>query len=66
MPNDNSQRQYPLPHPENIAVTDVSRIRESIIKIDADVSTQESKHNALKTQVERMRFEQTIGLWSTP
>ena len=23
MPNDNSQRQYPLPHPENIAVTDV-------------------------------------------
>lgn len=66
MPNDNSQRQYPLPHPENIAVTDVSRIRESIIKIDADVSTQESEHNELKTQVERMRFEQNIGLWSTP
>jgi len=66
MPNDNSQRQYPLPHPENIAVTDVSRIRESIIKIDADVSTQESEHNELKTQVERMRFEQYIGLWSTP
>lgn len=66
MPNDNSQRQYPLPHPENIAVTDASRIRESIIKIDADVSTQESEHNELKTQVERMRFEQYIGLWSTP
>ena len=66
MPNDNSQRQYPLPHPENIAVTDVSRIRESIIKIDADVSTQEPEHNELKTQVERMRFEQYIGLWSTP
>lgn len=66
MPNDNSQRQYPLPHPENIAVTDVSRIRESIIKIDADVSIQESEHNELKTQVERMRFEQYIGLWSTP
>ncbi|MBB65745.1 MAG: hypothetical protein CMO81_11860 [Waddliaceae bacterium] len=66
MPNDNSQRQYPLPHPENIAVTDVSRIRESIIKIDVDVSTQESEHNELKTQVERMRFEQYIGLWSTP
>lgn len=66
MPNDNSQRQYPLPHPENIAVTDVSRIRESIIKIDADVSTQESEHNELRTQVERMRFEQYIGLWSTP
>lgn len=66
MPNDNSQRQYPLPHPENIAVTDVSRIRESIIKIDADVSTQESEHNELKTQVERMRFEQYIGLWSMP
>ena len=66
MPNDNSQRQYPLPHPQNIAVTDVSRIRESIIKIDADVSTQESEHNELRTQVERMRFEQYIGLWSTP
>jgi len=66
MPNDNSQRQYPLPHPENIAVTDVGRIRESIIKIDADVSTQESEHNELRTQVERMRFEQYIGLWSTP
>lgn len=66
MPNDSSQRQYPLPHPQNIAVTDVSRIRESIIKIDADVSTQESEHNELKTQVERMRFEQYIGLWSTP
>jgi hypothetical protein len=66
MPTDNSQRQYPLPHPDNIAVEDVSRIRNSIVKIDADVSIQESEHNQLKAQVQRMRFEQYIELWSTP
>ena len=66
MPNDNSQRQYPLPHPDNIAVEDISRIRNSIVKIDADVSIQESEHNQLKAQVQRMRFEQYIELWSTP
>ncbi len=66
MPNDNSQRQYPLPHPDNIAVEDVGRIRDSIVKIDADVSIQESEHNQLKAQFERLRLEQYLELWSTP
>lgn len=66
MPNDQSQRQYPLPHPDNIAVEDVGRIRDSIVKIDADVSIQESEHNQLKSQFERLRLEQYIELWSTP
>jgi hypothetical protein len=66
MPNDQSQRQYPLPHPDNIAVEDVGRIRDSIVKIDADVSIQESEHNQLKAQFERLRLEQYLELWSTP
>jgi len=66
MPNDNSQRQYPLPHPDNIAVEDVGRIRDSIVKIDTDISIQESEHNQLKAQFERLRLEQYLELWSTP
>ena len=66
MPNDQTQRQYPLPHPDNIAVEDVGRIRDSIVKIDADVSIQESEHNQLKAQFERLRLEQYLELWSTP
>ncbi|MBB4398746.1 hypothetical protein [Bradyrhizobium sp. ERR14] len=41
MPNDNSTRGYPLPHPDNIAREDAQRIREAIEQISADMTAME-------------------------
>lgn len=41
MPNDITPRNYPLPHPDNIAVQDVSRIRAAIENIDTDNTLQQ-------------------------
>ncbi|WCR59649.1 MAG: hypothetical protein PG978_001097 [Wolbachia endosymbiont of Ctenocephalides felis wCfeF] len=63
MPNDKTSREYPLPHPENIAVEDVVRIRTTIEKVDEDMSNGENKHNQLKSNFERFRFEDFLNLW---
>ncbi|WP_265017250.1 hypothetical protein [Wolbachia endosymbiont (group A) of Epistrophe grossularia] len=60
---DQSKRGYPLPHPENIAVEDVVRIRRATEKIDEDMSERENKHNQLKSSFERFRFEDFLNFW---
>ncbi|MBM3350010.1 MAG: hypothetical protein KF820_01540 [Candidatus Paracaedibacteraceae bacterium] len=64
MPNDLSQRGYKLPHPNNIASQDVVRIRETIIAVDADVSSREAEHKKLKEAFDRFTFETFLNLWS--
>lgn len=64
MPNDQSKRGYPLPHPENIAVEDVVRIRTTIEKIDEDIAKRENEHNQLKKAFERLNFETFLNFWS--
>lgn len=59
-------RHYPLPHPENIASQDVMRIRESIEKIDADITENERNQKALQKQLKQHLFEQLIDLWRSP
>lgn len=57
---DQTKRGYPLPHPENIAVEDVVRIRRTIEKIDEDMSEREDE---LKNNLERFRFETFLNFW---
>ncbi|MDV6248969.1 MAG: hypothetical protein AB3P11_07810 [Wolbachia pipientis] len=63
MSDDKTSRGYSLPHPENIAVEDVVRIRTTIEKVDEDMSNGENKHNQLKSNFERFRFEDFLNLW---
>lgn len=60
MVNDTTSRNYPLPHPENIAKHDAQRIRESFIAIDTDIN----KIDTLRIKNELKEFEEFIGLWS--
>ncbi|RDD34333.1 hypothetical protein Wcon_01594 [Wolbachia endosymbiont of Cylisticus convexus] len=60
---DQTKREYLLPHPENIAVEDVVRIRRAIEKIDEDMSERENKHNQLKSNFERFNFETFLNFW---
>ncbi|MFP3016467.1 MAG: hypothetical protein ACEY3F_02560 [Wolbachia sp.] len=64
MPNNETRRGYPLPHPENIAVQDVVRIRKAVEKIDEDMSERESKYNDLQKAFERLNFENFLNFWS--
>ncbi|MBD0392159.1 hypothetical protein IC220_07045 [Wolbachia endosymbiont of Pentalonia nigronervosa] len=64
MPKDKTNRGYPLPHPENIAVQDVVRIRTSIEKIDEDITSRENEHKNLKKAFERFNFETFLNFWS--
>lgn len=57
---DQTKRGYPLPHPENIAVEDVIRIRRAIEKIDEDITKREEE---LKNNFERFRFETFLNFW---
>ncbi|WP_341819757.1 hypothetical protein [Wolbachia endosymbiont (group A) of Brachyopa scutellaris] len=63
MPNEQSKRGYTLPHPENIAVEDVVRIRRAIEKIDEDITEREDEHNQLKNNFKRFRFETFLNFW---
>ena len=63
MTNDNTNRGYPLPHPDNIAVTDVSRIRESLIHIDADITASVDVQVQAQQDFTRFTFETFINLW---
>jgi hypothetical protein len=66
MPNDQTPRGFKLPHKDNIASTDVMRIRESIENIDEDLSEQENDNKAIRKDFDRHSFEQFLNLWSTP
>ncbi len=60
---DQTKRGYPLPHPENIAVQDVVRIRTTIEKVDKDMSERENEHINLKKALERFSFETFLNFW---
>lgn len=64
MPNDETERGYLLPHPDNIASKDVVRIRKSVEEIDEDITKRESEHNNLKKAFERLSFETFLNFWS--
>jgi hypothetical protein len=66
MPNDSTERGFPLPHKDNIASADVMRIRDAIENIDEDLSEQENEHEQLKQNFDKHNFEQFLNLWSTP
>ncbi|MGX9427979.1 hypothetical protein [Bradyrhizobium sp. LeoA1S1] len=51
MPNDTTQRGYPLPHPDNIAREDASRIRDAIGQISADMQALEER-NVIASETE--------------
>jgi hypothetical protein len=59
-------RGFKLPHKDNIASSDVMRIRESIEKIDEDLSEVENDKNILRKNFDKHHFEQFLNLWSTP
>ncbi len=63
MPNDKTERGYSLPHPNNIAAQDVVRIRETIEKVDKDITEKENEHNQLKSNFERFNFETFLNFW---
>ncbi|WP_253299812.1 hypothetical protein [Wolbachia endosymbiont of Chironomus riparius] len=63
MSSDKTERGYSLPHPNNIAVEDVVRIRETIEKVSEDISERENEHNQLKNNFERFSFETFLNLW---
>jgi hypothetical protein len=63
MSDDKTSRGYSLPHPENIAVEDVVRIRKAIEKIDEDITEREDEHNQLKNNFKRFRFETFLNFW---
>ncbi|WP_339048017.1 hypothetical protein [Candidatus Mesenet endosymbiont of Phosphuga atrata] len=58
-----TKRGYPLPHPDNITVEDIVRIRKTIVKVDEDISLQESEHLNLKDAFARFSFETFLNLW---
>ena len=64
MPNDQTNRGYLLPHPENIASKDVVRIRTTIEKVDNDIGERENEHVNLKNTFKRFSFETFLNLWS--
>ncbi|WP_264688558.1 MULTISPECIES: hypothetical protein [unclassified Wolbachia] len=63
MSDDKTSRGYSLPHPENIAVEDVVRIRRAIEKVDEDITEREDEHNQLKNNFKRFRFETFLNFW---
>ncbi|WP_353277815.1 hypothetical protein [Wolbachia endosymbiont (group A) of Agelastica alni] len=63
MSDDKTSRGYSLPHPENIAVQDVVRIRTTIEKIDEDITEREEEHNKLKNNFKRFSFETFLNFW---
>jgi hypothetical protein len=63
MINEKTSRNYPLPHPENIAKHDVVRIREAFIAVDADITDVESECFRIITEQNKNKFEEFLGLW---
>ena len=63
MINENTSRNYPLPHPENIAKQDVLRMREAFIAVDSDMNSVNSICTKLNENYKREKFESFIEFW---
>ena len=57
-------RFYKLPHPDHNEIQDVIRIRETFIRIDADITKQETEYSQTKQKLKRFIFETFLTLWS--
>ena len=64
MIDNKTSRNYPLPHPENIAKQDVVRIRESFVEIDTDINDLEKTIYQLVSNKKKTELEEYLGLWS--
>jgi hypothetical protein len=58
-----SSKNYPLPHPQNIASQDVVRIRDAVTAIDADITSAETVCINLRAEWNQKKFEKFLGLW---
>ena len=56
-------RNYPLPHPDNLMPDDVERLRQTISGIDSDVQGLNSTQLSTGNTVSRHLFETEINLW---
>jgi hypothetical protein len=63
MINDRTERNYPLPHPQNIASQDVVRIRDAFVAVDADITAVEAFCAQLREGFDRGKFEEFLCLW---
>jgi hypothetical protein len=64
MIDDKTTRNYPLPHPENIAKHDVVRMREAFINVDADINAIEAIVMRNEAEKKQKEIEEFLGLWS--
>jgi hypothetical protein len=58
-----SNRDYPLPHPDNLMPDDVERLRQSITGIDGDIQGLDTSQQSTGKTVSRHLFETEIKLW---
>jgi hypothetical protein len=63
MIDEKTTRNYPLPHPENIAKHDVVRMREAFIAVDVDMNKFDAICTKLNSAFDREKFEEFIGMW---
>ena len=56
-------RDYPLPHPDNMMPDDVERLRNTITGIDGDVQGLDTAQQTAGNTVSRHIFETAINLW---
>ncbi|MBF0448726.1 MAG: hypothetical protein HQL67_11040 [Magnetococcales bacterium] len=56
-------RNYPLPHPDNLMAGDVGRIRETLGQVDGDIQVLNDDQNTTSGTVSRHLFEIEIKLW---
>jgi hypothetical protein len=63
MTNDRTERNYPLPHPQNIASQDVVRIRDAFVAVDSDITAVETFCAQLREEFDRGKFEEFLCLW---
>jgi hypothetical protein len=61
--NKTVNKNYPLPHPLNIASQDVVRMRDAFIAIDADVERIDTICTRMSNTFDREKFEKFLGLW---
>ncbi len=56
-------RNYPLPHPDNMMAEDVERLRETLGQIDGDIQALNDDQSTTGNTVSRHLFESEIKLW---
>jgi hypothetical protein len=64
MIDEKTTRNYPLPHPENMAKHDVVRLREAFIAVDADMNRFDAICTKLDSAFDKEKLEEFIGMWS--